>query len=200
MYFLNKINLLHRSIFLFCMMLGFGFSLEQEQVILDSNNSKSIYTVGLKFQKVYNLYYENGCELGYTHEKLWDKRIQFKLSYVTSRLGSAMGSNAIKQDNYVLGTGLHFRPGKLVDPYIKLNLGYFYFDTEIKAFDFLPNSSMLAALGSGVNFNVYPKIGSFYFDMNFNLITGNGEKGPGTLYPLYFNLGFAFNLSSLFSK
>ena len=66
------------------------------------------FTAGFRFQKTYNLYYENGFELGYTHEKLWSKRIQFGLSYVSSRLGSAIGDNAIKQDYYQLPHGLTF--------------------------------------------------------------------------------------------
>ena len=152
------------------------------------------FKAGLKFQKTYNLYYENGLELGYTHTKLWDRRVQFQVSYVSSRLGSALSSNALKQDYYLFSTGLHFRPVKLIEPYIQLNLGYFQFDTEIDKFTFLPNTTLLYSFATGVKFNVLPKIGGFYLDLGYNFVQGNGKEGPGTLYPLFFNLGLLFNI------
>jgi hypothetical protein len=152
------------------------------------------FSAGLKFQKTVNLYYENGLELGYTHDLLWKRRIQFGLSYVTSRLGSAMGRNALKQDNYVLSTGLHFRPVKLVDPFVQINLGYFYYDTEIPEFNFLDNHSMIFSFVSGVKFNIDPKLGGVYIDLGYNFITGKEGEGAGTLYPMFFNLGLVFNI------
>ncbi len=38
--------------------------------------------------------------------------MHFGLSYVTTRLGSALGTNAIKQDNYLLNVGYFFRNQK----------------------------------------------------------------------------------------
>jgi hypothetical protein len=54
---------------------------------------------GFRFQKAQKLYWENGFALDFASPKIADRRIHFGASYVTSRLGSAMGSNAIKQDN-----------------------------------------------------------------------------------------------------
>ena len=88
------------------------------------------FRAGFKFQKTYNLHYENGLELGYTHEKLWGHRIQFQLSYVTSRLGSAIGSNTEPQDYYQFSSGLHFRPLKIFDPYLQVNLGYYHYSID----------------------------------------------------------------------
>jgi hypothetical protein len=168
-----------RYIFLFILVLGsVGFAAEPGR-----------FSAGLKFQKTLNLYYENGLELGYTHDGLWKQRIQFQISYISSRFGSAMGSNALVQDYYQASTGLHFRPEKLFDPFLQINMGYFRYDVENKMFDFLDNQSMIFSLVSGIKFNLIPRVGGVYADLGINLV-----QDANTLYPLFFNIGLVFNV------
>src|ERR1035437_1460045 len=68
--------------------------------------------VGLRFQKTEQLYWENGVGADYTSDFLFHKQVHLKLSYATSRLGSAMVGNAVKQDNYLVGADWRFRSDK----------------------------------------------------------------------------------------
>jgi hypothetical protein len=69
-----------------------------------------VLDVGLRLQKSVGLYYENGFTAQYTGEKLAKQRLYFGLSYITSRLGTAFGTNAIRQDNILLSASLLFWP------------------------------------------------------------------------------------------
>ena len=149
--------------------------------------------VGLRFQKSINLYYENGFTIQYADERLLSKRLYLGFSYVTSRFGTAMGSNAIKQDNYIISGSWIFRPQRSLQPFIRLNTGYFIADYEDPVFDVLPNSSVLLAPETGLSyrFNFPLKAG---VALGYNVITGNGIDGPGTLYPLYVQTSITWNI------
>ncbi len=140
--------------------------------------------IGVRLQKSVNLYYENGFTAQYTNDRLYSKRLYFGISYVTSRLGSAIGSNAIKQDNIFLSTTYYFRPDRILQPFLRLNTGYFQSDLEEEIFDDLPNSSILLSPEAGIRLktNSPLKVGA---SIGYNLITGDGSKGPGTLYPVF---------------
>lgn len=152
-----------------------------------------VLDVGLRLQKSVNLYYENGVTVQYTTENLMSNRLYFGFSYVTSRLGSAISSNAIKQDNFILSSTYYLRPAKMLQPFVRLNTGYFYADYEEAVFDDLPNSSLLLSPEAGLGFktNSPLKIGA---SLGYNLITGDGVKGPGTLYPLYLQTSITWNM------
>lgn len=143
-----------------------------------------ILDVGVRFQKSINLYAENGITLQYAHPKLASSRLYIGLSYVSSRLGTALRSNAIKQDNYLLSASYYFRPNWLIQPVIKANAGYFSAHYGSPIFDELPRTSPLASPEFGLCY-----CPSFPLKINasigYNLITGNGLTGPGTLYPVF---------------
>lgn len=149
--------------------------------------------IGLRFQKSINLYYENGVTLQYTDERLLSKRLFIGFSYVSSRLGTAMGSNAIKQDNFLLSGTWMFRPQRSFQPLLRLNTGYFISDYEDPDFDVLPNSSILISpeFGVGYRFAFPLKTG---ISLGYNVITGDGLEGPGTLYPLYVQTSITWNI------
>lgn len=149
--------------------------------------------VGLRFQKSINLYYENGLTLQYTEDKLLSGRLYLGLSYVTSRLGTAMGTNAIKQDNILISGTYMFRPQRSLQPFLRLNTGYFIANYEDPVFDVLPQSSILISPETGLSYRFsFPlKIG---LSGGYNLITGNGLDGPGTLYPLFIQTSITWNV------
>jgi hypothetical protein len=153
------------------------------------------FNVGLRFQKAVHLYWENGITADYTHPHLWQKRIHLGFSYCTSRLGTAYHSNAIKQDNYLMYCLLNFREEKLWQPVVKLNTGYFYSDMEYKIFEMLPHESALVSLEAGVSIKLKYPI-RLSTSLGYNFITGNGMSGPGTLYPVFYQLSlqYVFNL------
>lgn len=68
--------------------------------------------IGIRMQKAQKLYWENGFAIDFTSPKIANNRLHLGFSYVTTRLGSAMGTNAIKQDNFLFNLGYYFRHQK----------------------------------------------------------------------------------------
>jgi hypothetical protein len=60
-------------------------------------------------------------------------------------------------------------------------------------FDGLPNKSLLASPEAGVCFcpDFLLKVQT---SVGYNLLTGNGTKGPGTLYPVFVQTSFSWNI------
>lgn len=148
---------------------------------------------GIRIQKAQKLYWENGFSFDFTSPKIADSRIHFGASYVTTRLGSAMGSNAIKQDNYLFSTGYHFRHQKQFQPFARLNTGYFHADYEEAIFDVLPNNAFLFSIDVGLSYEFkIPLTASL--SAGYNLNSGNGSSGPGTLYPVFYQMSIFYTI------
>jgi hypothetical protein len=148
---------------------------------------------GIRIQKAQKLYWENGIAFDFTSPKIADQSIHFGLSYVTSRLGSAIGSNAIKQDNLLLSSGYHFRHKKELQPFTRLNVGYFHADYEDAIFDVLPNSSFLLSLDAGLSYE-FKKPLTINLSAGYNFISGNGSSGPGTLFPVFYQMSMYYTI------
>lgn len=159
----------------------------------DLFSQNKVLDVGLRFQKSVNLYYENGFSVQYTDEKLISQRLFVGVSYVTSRLGSAWGTNAIKQDNFLLSSTYMFRPQRKIQPFVRLNTGYFYSDLEEEIFDDLPNTSFLLSPEAGLSLKTNSPL-KIIASLGYNIFTGDGIEGPGTLYPVYLQTTISWNL------
>ena len=148
---------------------------------------------GIRIQKAQKLYWENGFAFDFASPKIWDSRIHFGLSYVSSRLGSAIGSNAIKQDNYLISAGYHFRHQKQFQPFVRLNTGYFHADYEEDIFDVLPNEALLLSIDAGLSYEFkIPLTASL--SAGYNLNAGTGSSGPGTLFPVFYQMSIFYTL------
>lgn len=149
--------------------------------------------IGIRLQKSINLYIENGMTVQYTHPKWINSRLYVGVGYVTSRLGTALSSNAVKQDNLLLFTAYYFRPSRTVRPFAKMNTGYFKASYGSDLFRDLPQRSLLVSPEFGLCYcPSFPlKIGG---SIGYNLLTGNGLTGPGTLYPVFVQIGITWNL------
>lgn len=148
---------------------------------------------GIRIQKAQKLYWENGFSFDFASPKIADSRIHLGMSYVTTRLGSAMGSNAIKQDNFLVGGGYHFRHQKQFQPFARLNMGFFHADYEYDIFDVLPNKAFLLSLDAGLSYAFdFPL--SITLSAGYNLNSGTGSSGPGTLYPVFYQMSLYYTL------
>jgi hypothetical protein len=158
-----------------------------------NNTSGQILEVGIRLQKSVGLYYENGFTAHYTGEKLARQRLYVGLSYISSRLGTAIGTNALRQDNIFASATFLFWPKSLIRPLVRGNLGYFTADLGDKMFDDLPNRSLLVSGEGGLCLCPdFPL--KLYTSIGYNLITGNGIKGPGTLYPVFVQTSITRNI------
>lgn len=154
----------------------------------------NVISLGLRMQKTHNLYFENGLTLDYCTPKILNNKLHLSFSYITSRLGTAFNSNAVKQDNYLLSTGYNFMNSKLINPIIQLNIGFFYSDMEYEIFQSLPHKSPLLSFETGIYVNPkYPYKAKA--TVGYNFITGDGVSGPGTLYPLFFELSIFYSFN-----
>jgi hypothetical protein len=152
--------------------------------ITKASAQQSILDVGLRLQKTVGLYWENGVSIQYSNQHLKPDKLYFGFSYVTSRLGTAINSNAIKQDNFLVNASWYFRKDHTFRTVVRLNVGYFVADYEDDMFDVLPNSSVLFSPEIGALFETKSPL-KVMITLGYNLITGNGEEGAGTLYPLF---------------
>ena len=158
-----------------------------------SNAQSPIFDVGIRLQQTVNLYNENGIAVNYSCKRLKNDKLYFGFSYVTSRLGTALNSNAIKQDNYLVSAAWYFRRKPIIRPFGRLNTGYFSASYGDKMFDVLPRKSLLLSTDIGICFqtNLPLKVST---SLGYNFITGDGLSGPGTLYPLFYQLTLSWNL------
>lgn len=152
-----------------------------------------ILDVGIRLQQTINLYNENGFAIAVSPAKKRHDKLYLGFSYVTSRLGSAFNSNAIKQDNMLLSAAWLLRRNHIIRPFGRLNAGFFHAGYGDKLFDDLPNTSPLLSPDIGISFetNLPLKISTSF---GYNLITGDGTSGPGTLFPAYYQLSFSWNV------
>jgi len=148
---------------------------------------------GIRIQKAQKLYWENGICFDYSSPTILDSKIHFGASYVTSRLGSAMGSNAIKQDNYLVSTGYFFRHQKQLQPFARISFGYFHADYEEAIFDDLPNSTFLYPIDAGLIY-IFSFPVSMSVSAGYNFNAGKGTSGPGTLYPVFYQFSILYTI------
>ncbi len=161
---------------------------------LSAHGQAPALELGARFQKTLNLYYENGVTLQATHPKLLNNRLKLGLNYVTSRLGSATNSNALKQDNVFASAAYLFRPGRTLQPYMQANAGWFHADYESEIFRNLDNTSPILAVETGISVAVRPRLRAAT-SLGYNLLTGDGSDSPGTLYPVFYQLSATWVVS-----
>ena len=152
--------------------------------------------VGARLQKTEQLYWENGVALDFTSNFLLDKKMHLKMSYASSRLGSAMGSNAVKQDNYLFGADWRFRSNRDLQILAGVNTGFFHADMETPLFDILPHNTMLFSLETGLFYKFkFPM--STSLSVGYNLINGDGVSKPGTLFPVFYQLSVFYYIGKM---
>ncbi len=150
---------------------------------------KQSLDIGVRFQKALDMYYENGLTAQYKLTERW----VLGANYISSRLGSAIGSNAIKQDNWFVSGAYMFRPQRKLQPLVRANFGFFRADYEADVFNALPNTSALASVETGLTYPITPPL-KVTGSVGYNAITGDGTKGPGTLFPIFYQLSFTWNV------
>lgn len=150
--------------------------------------------IGATFRKTHTMYWENGISAQYSFANFKPGQFYLGFDYLSSRLGSAFLSNALKQDSYLVSAAWHFRKNKTLGIVAKLNTGYFHVSLEEEIFNELPNAAFL----------ISPETGLFYDFKNLPLAVNLGagfqmdmaEEGesPGTLQPLFYHLTLYYQL------
>jgi hypothetical protein len=163
-------------------------------VLFSFANQAQTLKVGLRFQKTQEMYWENGISSQYTFAKFKPNQFFLGFDYVTSRLGSAYNSNAIKQDSYLFSGSWLFNKNKPYHIVTRLNMGYFYSNLEEAIFKDVPNTSFLFSPEVGFTY-VFKKVPiSLNLGTGFYIITARDGYSPGTLQPLYFHFDIYYTL------
>lgn len=167
-------------------------SLLAMQAFAQSATTKWECSVGARLQKTWELYFENGVE-GNCQIPVWGSRLSVGVAAVSTRLGTAFLSNALQQEQYWLQGQYTFRKGKRVEPYAGFGAGWFWLDVEDPMFNDIPHSAPLFALlgGAKVSINNWLLVRS---GLGYQALVGNGEEGPGSVYPLFMQLNFETRL------
>ena len=150
--------------------------------------------VGIRIQKTNGMYWENGISAQYTFTSFKPKQFYVGFDYVTSRLGTAFKSNALKQDNYLLSTSWLFNKNKAYHIVTRLNFGYFIADYEEEIFSQIPNTSFLFSpeIGFSYDFNQIPI--RLNLGLGYYILTAEAGYSPGTLQPLYYHFDIYYTL------
>jgi hypothetical protein len=153
-----------------------------------------VLDAGPRFQKAIGLYYENGISVSYSAKKLLNDKLYLGFSYYTSRLGTAINSNAIKQDNYLVSAGWYYRRAHIIRPFIRVSAGYFSADYGSPIFDVLPRKSLLLSPDVGICFQTHLPL-KISTSFGYHAIYSNGLNNvPGTIYPFYYQLTASWNI------
>lgn len=173
-----------KKLSLLCLCVCCVYITQAQQPILD---------VGLRLQQTINLYNENGVSVAWSPAKKRHDKLYLGFSYATSRLGSAFHSNAIKQDNILVSVAWVLRRNHIIRPFGRLNTGLFNASYGNKIFDDLPSKSLLLSPDIGISFETNHPL-KITTSFGYNLITGDGLSGPGTLFPAYYQLTLSWNI------
>ena len=150
--------------------------------------------IGIKLQKTHFMYWENGISVQYSFSNFKPGQFYLGVDYVTSRLGTAFNSNALKQDSYIATVAWHFRKGKPFHVTTKINAGFFNVNLGEEIFKELPHSAFLLSpeIGLSYDFKQLPIIVNL--GTGYNIGFKNEAESPGTLQPFFYNFTIYYEL------
>jgi hypothetical protein len=114
--------------------------------------------------------------------------------FVSSRLGTALKSNALKQDSYRLSAHWYFQKGKALRFSTGLSVGYFQADLEEKVFNELPSTAILLSPEIGITYSFDKQPFAAKLGTGYNIDLADEGVSPGTLQPLYYHLILSYQL------
>ncbi len=152
------------------------------------------FNVGIKIQKSHLMYWENGISAQYSFEKFKPNQFYLGFDYLTSVLGSALGSNALPQHRYLASAAWHFRKEKAFQIVTKLNVGFLHVNLGSDLFKDLPQNAFLVSPEVGLRYNFTQLPLAVHLGGSWNLNFAPEGNSPGTLTPLAYNLTIYYPL------
>src|SRR5690606_25465383 len=115
-------------------------------------------------------------------------RLELRAAYLTTRL-EASYRNALRHDWFLVSPVWHFRPARLFDPTVQLDLGWQRYDVENEAiFGDLENSGAVRGLQVGFQVNLARRY-ALRYAFGYQATT----TASSAVYPLPFTLGLAMS-------
>ena len=164
--------------------------------VLGCNTTKAQQlNVGVVIQKTHSLYWENGISTQYSFSSFRPQQFYIGFDLLSSRIGSAFNSNALKQESYIFSAAWYFRKDKPLRIVTELNVGFFHADLEEEIFDELPNTAFLLSPEVGLSYAFQQTPININFGTGYNVGLKGGGESPGTLQPFYYNLTLYYRLN-----
>jgi hypothetical protein len=154
--------------------------------------------VGLNFKKYGGFYWVNGVAAEFSSKKILKEKLSFGLSIQSSLLGSAIASNAISTFETELAAIKYFRRSKSLQPFIRLNSGFAVNDYGDAELNQLTRSGFLLAFETGLKYQMPMAEGRYSMGISggYNIFTGDGITGLGTIYPVYARFLLLYRIKS----
>jgi hypothetical protein len=186
---MTKLNILFAAAFAVCLTLSTACNGQTDAATKPSQT----FSAGLRFQKAGGFYWSNGITAEYSNEKILKQKISLGFNLISSKLGTALNSNAIPFYEADLAVIKYFRQSKSFKPQLRLNFGYAHANYGSETFNSIPNHSFLLSFEAGAvyDFKFPIRIG---LTGGYNFITGNGENGLGVIYPVYAQASIIYRL------
>ena len=149
------------------------------------------FQAGLCLKKFAGFYWMNGLSVSYHLKGSPWSHLRTGAVLSSSRFGSAFTSNAILVHALECFAHYSFRDGKQLQPFLGLNIGYAHANYGSDKYKSLPNSQALLSPETGLYLrSKYPL--SIAASLGYNLITGDGTKNLGLIYPVFFQFRFLY--------
>ncbi len=161
-------------------------------VVFTSYGQNPTISAGLRLQKYVGFYWENGASIYYSSDQLLNGKLLLGGHIISSRVGSAFNSNAIKQEEYLISGHYQFRSQKKMVILSGISTGWFHANYENDLFSDLQNNSMALSVEFGLRYPMIQQL-SFQPTFGYQIMSGTGDAGAGTLYPVYYQFTFLWN-------
>jgi len=157
-------------------------------MLLKAGDSTSVKPqAGLCFKKMVGFYWMNGFTVDLSSSKILKEKINVGMNLASSSLGSALGSNAIPVHAVEVYIHKVFMEEKRFRPATGINLGYARANYGSNEFSNIPSSTILLSAEGGLLYEfVFPL--RLNLSVGYNFISGNGLKGAGFIYPVFFQM------------
>jgi hypothetical protein len=156
-----------------------------------SIDTSSHFSAGIRLKKYVGFYWVNGLSGEWHSPKLLNNKLHLGINIATSKLGSALYSNALTTWETELSLLYYFRKAKPLHPIARINIGLASAQLG-SSFSTLSSRTMLLSLETGCHYT--HKKYSYRLYGGYNLLTGNGISGLGTIYPIYAGVGIMYSL------
>ncbi len=172
-----------------CVFCFYNFTLGQED---NEDTLKWNIELGIRAKKFAGFYWENGLTGEISHPNLMNNQLHFGANFTTSILGTALFKNAIPTYNIELSALYYWRLEKQIQPLVRLNGGLAMAHYN-NTYSSLPSSMAICSLESGISYQA-SSVWRLTATGGLNLITGNGIKGIGTVYPVFGQFSLFYRL------
>ena len=159
----------------------------------DTTNTVQL-ELGLRTKKYVVFYWVNGLSAEISTHKIASGSLHLGVNLASSSFGSAFRSNAIPTIETELAIIKYFRYTKSFQPITRLNLGYskaFYGE----GFSNITSNSILCSIEAGFKYIIMKTVSVNIYG-GYNILTGNGINGLGTIYPIYSGVSLNWLLST----